>query len=222
VSTRKVADEASHGYLSTLEQLVGQVAERWGNPEAPVRLRGTARQLDAALLQVQSASRPLVRSPFGIRGQDGDNVLGLLGTATRHADVLAAAADIDIDLAPDLRDRVEQIAEVLTGSLHALDHRITTGEPGGTWVRTSPMIHELESALRAPVGPRADRLRVALRELAALDEALAALAANRGLTATIVAFAPAATAPGHDASPATEATETGAGVLRVESSRTAV
>ena len=184
VSTRKVAREASRGYLSALEQLIVQVAERWGNPEAPVRLRGAARQLDAALYQMQSAVRPLIRRPLGTHAKDGDNLLAVLGTATRQAHALAAAADIDIDIAPELRDRVERIAEVFVESLHALDHQIATGEHGGTWVRTSPMIHELESALHAPAGPRADRLRLALHELAALDEVLAGLAGNRGLTTT--------------------------------------
>ena len=194
VSTRKVAREASVGYLSALEQLIVQVAERWRNPEEPVRLRGAARQLDAALYQLHSVVRPLVRMPLRGRDWEGDKLLALLGAATWHARALAAAADIDIDLAPELRERVERIAQVFAESLHALAHRIATGEQGGTWVRTSPMIRELESALRAPAGPRADRLRGALHELAALDEVLAALADNRGLPATIIAAAPIAAA----------------------------
>ncbi|MCW2873401.1 FUSC family protein [Actinacidiphila oryziradicis] len=196
VSTRKVAREAERGYLSALEQLITQVAERWKSPEAPVRLRGAARGVDAALYQMQSVVRPLVRMPLGTRGRGGDNLLALLGTATRHARALASSADIDIDLAPQLRGRVERITEIFTSSLHALDQQVATGERGGTWIRVSPLIRELESVLRAPAGPRADRLRIALCELAALDEVLASLADNRGLTIRTTAAAPSPVAAG--------------------------
>ncbi len=181
VSTRRVAREAKRGYLAALEDLVARVATRWKDPEAPVRLRGAARAVDAALLQVQSVVRPLVRMPLGVRGRGGDNLLALLGTATRHAHALAAAADIDIDLAAPLRERVERITDVLARSLRALDRHLATDEPGGTWVRVSPMIRELQSALHGPDGPRAGRLQTALDELAALDEVLASLADIRGL-----------------------------------------
>ncbi|MEK8174813.1 hypothetical protein NKH77_54460 [Streptomyces sp. M19] len=59
----------------------------------------------------------------------------------------------------------------------------------------SPLIRELESVLRGTTGPRADRLHTALRELAALDEVLAAFADDRGLnttTASATAMPPAA------------------------------
>ncbi len=165
------------------------MAERWKEPDAPVRLRGAARGVDAALLQVQSAVLPLVRMPLAIRGRSGENLLALLGTATQHARGLAAAADIDIDLAPHLRTRVDHITEVLASSLHALDRQVATGERGGTWMRVRPLIHELESVLNGPLGQRADRLHVALRELASLDEVLAGIADSRGLT--IIAAPPA-------------------------------
>ncbi|WP_413804468.1 FUSC family protein [Streptomyces sp. OE57] len=203
VSTRKVARETQRGYLAALEHLIVQVAERWKDPEAPVRLRGATRGVDAALLQVQNVVRPLVRMPLGVGGRSGENKLALLGTATRHAHALAVAADIDIDLAPPLRDRVERVTEVFATSLHALDRQVETGERGGTWVRVSPMIRELESVLRALAGPRADRLHTALRELAALDEVLATLAEHRGLTATTL---PGPSADDRPASPAPSAT----------------
>ncbi|WP_240676997.1 FUSC family protein [Actinacidiphila soli] len=194
LSTRKIAHEAQHGYLAALEQLIVQVAERWKDPEAPVRLRGAARGVDAALYQTQSVLRPLVRMRLGTHAKGGDNLLALLGTATAHARALAVAADID--LAPQLRVRVERLTEVFASSLHALDRQIATGERGGTWIRVSPLIRELEFELRAPAGPRADRLRVALGELAALDEVLASLASNRGLTIRTTASAPSPSAAG--------------------------
>jgi uncharacterized membrane protein YccC len=196
LSTRKIAREAQHGYLAALEQLIVQVAERWKDPEAPVRLRGAARGVDAALYQTQSVLRPLVRMGLGTHRRGGDNLLALLGTATAHARALAVAADIDIDLAPQLRVRVERLTEVFASSLHALDRQIATGERGGTWIRVSPSIRELEFELRAPAGLRADRLRVALGELAALDEVLASLAGNRGLTIRATASAPSPSAAG--------------------------
>jgi hypothetical protein len=193
VPTRKIAREAQHAYMCALEHLVGQVAVRWKEPDAPVRLRGAARGVDAALLQVQSAVRPLVRMPLAIRGGSGENLLALLGTATQHARELAAAADIDIDLTPHLRTRVDHITEVFASSLHALDRRVATDERGGTWMRVRPVIHELESVLSGPLGQRADRLHVALRELASLDEVLAGIADSLGLT--IVAAPPAGALP---------------------------
>ncbi|MEU6118194.1 FUSC family protein [Streptomyces sp. NPDC047117] len=184
VSSRKIAQEAERGYVSALEHLVSQVAERWQDPAAPVRLRGAARGVDAALYQVRGVARPLVRMPVGVRGRGAENRLALLAAATGHARSLAAAADIDIDLAPELAGRVDRITATFVESLHALDHRFATGEPDGTWVRVSPLIRELEGVLHAPSGPRADRLHVALRELAALDEALAGYADDRGLAVT--------------------------------------
>lgn len=195
VSTRKVAREAERGYLSALEQLIAQVAERWKNPEAPVRLRGAARGVDAALHQLRGVVRPLLRMPFGTRGRGGDNLLALLGTATAHARTLAVTADVDLDLAPWARDRIERITEAFTGSLHALDRRIATGEPGGTWVRVSPVIRELGSVLRASAEPWAGRVGVALGEWAALEEVLAGVADNRGLTIATLASDPVTAGP---------------------------
>jgi uncharacterized membrane protein YccC len=205
VSTRKVAREAQRGYLSALEQLIIQVTKRWKDPQAPVRLRAAARGVDGALFQAQSVIRPLIRMPRGVHGRSDEDLLALLGTATEHAHTLAAAADIDIDLAPHLYARLERIAQVFTDSLHALDQHIATGQPGGTWLRVSPMIRELRSVLHAPAGPRSNRLHIALRELTALDEVLAGLADSRGLTTmTVPAIAPA-TAPTAPPTPGTPA-----------------
>ncbi|GAA5035160.1 FUSC family protein [Streptomyces siamensis] len=190
VSTRKISREAAHGYLSALEELIGRLTERWTDPEAPVRLRGAARAVEAALHQMKSVHQPLVRMPRGTRGRGADNLLGLLATATRHAGSLAAAADIDIDPAPRLRTEVEHITQVLTTSVRALGRQITTGEDGGTWVRISPAISELKAVLDSAVGPRADRLHKALCELAALDEVLASIAQDRGMTVTTSTAAP--------------------------------
>ncbi|MEU6575249.1 FUSC family protein [Streptomyces sp. NPDC046805] len=181
VSTRKVAREAAHGYLSALEELIAQLADEWRNPGAPVRPRGAARAVEAALYQMKSVHQPLVRMPRGTRGRGADHLLGLLVTATRHVRSLAAIADVGGDLTPRLRADVERITEVLTTSLRTLDQQITTGGREGIWVRISPMVSELKSVLHPPAGPRADRLYKALSELAALDEALASLAQERGL-----------------------------------------
>jgi len=192
VSTRKIVREAGHAYLSALEQLITQVALRWKEPDASIRLRGAARAVDAALLQVQSVMRPLVRMPLSLRGRRGDNALALLGTATRHAHVLAATADIDITLAPSLLAQVERITAILADSLRVLDQQFATGQRG-TWVRVSPIIGELESALQPPEGPHAKPLLNALHELAAIDEVLAGIAENRRLEVTIPAVATPAT-----------------------------
>lgn len=187
VSSRKIAQEAERGYVSAVEHLISQIVLRWQDPKAPVRLRGAARGVDAALFQVRSVARPLVRMPLGVRGRGAENRVALLATATGHARALAAAADIDIDLAPELAERVERITRTFVTSLNALDRYFATGETDGAWVRVSPLVRELESVLRAPAGPRADRLHTALRELAALDEALAGFADDRGLDTTTAA-----------------------------------
>ncbi|MGN5630431.1 FUSC family protein [Streptomyces sp. AC154] len=184
LSGRRITREAERGYVSAVDDLVSQLALRWEDPEAPVRLRGAARAVDSALFQVVSLVRPLVRMPLGVRGRDADNRTALLTTATGHARALAAAADIDIDLAPRQAERFAHVATVLTGSLRALDHALATGgEPEETWQRVSPLVRELRAELdTAPSGPRAERVRTALRELAALDDALAGYAERCGLT----------------------------------------
>ncbi|MFD7179671.1 FUSC family protein [Streptomyces sp. NPDC059904] len=207
VSTRKISREATHGYLSALEELTAQLDERWKNPEAPVRLRGAARTVESALHQVKSVHQPLIWMPRGTRGRRADNLLGVLGTATRHARSLAAAADVDIDLSPQLRTGVEHVTEILTASLRTLDQHISGGEHGGTWVRISPLISELKSTLPAPAGPGSERFHTALCELAALDEALASLAHERGLTVSTLPSA-ATGRPLHAAVPPSTPTAT--------------
>ncbi|TGN79439.1 FUSC family protein [Streptomyces bauhiniae] len=190
VPTRKVTREAVHGYLSAVEELLDGLAERWRDPTAAVRPRGAARAVEAALHQVDSAYRPLVRMPRGTRGRSADTVLGLLGTATRHARSLAVA--------PSPAYGTGRIMEVLTSSLRALDHRVTTGEHGGTWTRVGPLV----SALRPAGHARPDR---ALCELASLDQALAAFAQEKGMTVvdavgpdTLVTVRGAVRCPEHD------------------------
>lgn len=183
LSGRRITREAERGYVSAVDDLVSQLTLRWEDPDAPVRLRGAARALDSALFQVVSLVRPLVRMPLGVRGRDADNRTALLTTATGHARALAAAADIDIDLAPRQAERFTRITTVLTGSLRALDHALATGEPEESWQRVSPLVRELKAELdTAPSGPRAERIRTALRELAALDDSLAGYAERCGLT----------------------------------------
>ncbi|MFI7382702.1 FUSC family protein [Streptomyces sp. NPDC049813] len=184
LSRRTVVKEAERGYVDALAQVVMQVEQRWSRPEEPVRLRGAARAVDAALIQVQSVVRPLVRMPVGVRGPAAEHRAALLATATGHARALAAAADIDVDLAPRLADRARLITSTLTASLKELDRFFASGEPegAGAWRRVSPLVRELEAELApAPPGPRARRLGTALRELDALDETLAAYAEQAGL-----------------------------------------
>lgn len=183
LSSRRITREAERGYVSAVDELVSQLALRWEDPDAPVRLRGAARAVDSALFQVVSLARPLVRMPLGLRGRDADNRTALLTTATGHARALAAAADIDLDLAPRSAERFARVTSTLSSSLHALDRSLTTGEPGEGWQRVSPLLREMGADLdEAPPGPRASRMRTALRELAALDETLAGYAERCGLT----------------------------------------
>ncbi|MDQ0797818.1 FUSC family protein [Streptomyces sp. B1I3] len=183
LSSRRITKEAERGYVSAVDGLVSQLALRWEDPDAPVRLRGAARAVDSALFQVVSLARPLVRMPLGVRGRDADNRTALLTTATGHARALAAAADMDIDLAPRSAERFALITTTLTCSLQALDRSLATGDPEGCWHRVSPLTRELAAELdTAPPGPRASRIRTTLRELAALDETLAGYAERCGLT----------------------------------------
>ncbi|GAA3738798.1 FUSC family protein [Streptomyces tremellae] len=181
VSNGRLIREAERGYTAAIQQLITQIVERWKDPEAPVRLRGAARGVDAALFQIQGVARPLIKMPIGVRGPDGANRLALLTNATGHARALAAAADTDIDLAPHLAGRIEEIMRTFTESLGALDRRFATGGPEDAWVRIDPLVCELESELGTPSGPRGEQLGTALRELKALDETLAGYAQARGL-----------------------------------------
>ncbi|MFJ8820875.1 FUSC family protein [Streptomyces sp. NPDC102467] len=196
LSRRTVVKEAERGYVDALAQVVMQVEQRWSRPDEPVRLRGAARAVDAALSQVQSVVRPLVRMPVGVRGPAAEHRVALLATATGHARALAVAADIDVDLSPRLAERARLITETLTASLKELDRFFASGEPEGTgaWRRVGPLVRELEAELApAPPGPRARRLGTALRELDALDETLAAYAEQAGLP--VAAEGRTATAP---------------------------
>ncbi|MFI0239908.1 FUSC family protein [Streptomyces sp. NPDC016845] len=207
LSRRTVVKEAERGYVDALAQVIAQVEQRWSRPDEPVRLRGAARAVDAALSQVQSVVRPLVRMPLGVRGPAAEHRAALLATATGHARALAVAADIDVDLAPRLAERARLITTTLTASLKELDRFFASGGeqegaeagsgtdtgtatrtgtgPGtgpGAWRRISPLVRELEAELApAAPGPRARRLATALRELDALDETLAAYAEQAGL-----------------------------------------
>ncbi|MFG2595978.1 FUSC family protein [Streptomyces sp. NPDC048462] len=183
LSGRRITREAERGYVSAVDGLVSQLALRWEDPDAPVRLRGAARAVDSALFQVVSLARPLVRMPLGVRGRAAEHRTALLSTATGHARALAAAADIDIDLAPRQAERFARITATLNRSLQALDRSLAAGEPEESWERVSPLVRDLKAELdTAPPGPRAARIRTALRELSALDESLAGYAERCGLT----------------------------------------
>ncbi|MFF4752164.1 FUSC family protein [Streptomyces sp. NPDC002514] len=182
LSTRTIVREAEHGYVQAVQNLLAQISARWEEPDSPVRLRGAARAVDVALFQVNEVSRPLVRMPLGVRGRRPQHRLALLATAAGHARALAAAADIDIDLSPRLSERVRLITHAFTDSLRALDHHLANGTAQGVWRPVGPLVRELQADVRpASPGPRAQRLQTALRELEALDTALAGFAEQSGL-----------------------------------------
>ncbi|MFF3489874.1 FUSC family protein [Streptomyces sp. NPDC002795] len=182
LARRTVVQEAERGYVDVLAQVVAQVEQRWTRPDTPVRLRGAARAVDAALLQVQAVAKPLVRMPVGVSGPAAEHRVALLASATGHARALASAADIDVDLPPRLVERARLVTSTVTASLKELDRFFATGEPEGTYRRVSPLLRELRTELApARSGPRAQRLHTALRELDALDETLAAYAEQAGL-----------------------------------------
>lgn len=176
LSNRKIIREATQDYLVALERLIAQISERWSAPENQVRLRGAARGVDAALYQTRSALRPAIRMPGIVRSTDADKFLAVLATASGHARALATAADVDID--PHLRDRAEHVLAALGRSLHELQQHLTEGRKTGTWADISPLIRELQSAVRGDARLRENSLLVALDELTALDETLAHLARN--------------------------------------------
>ncbi|GAA4804120.1 FUSC family protein [Streptomyces ziwulingensis] len=196
LSSRRITREAERGYIAAVRDLVTELAARWADPEAPVRLRGVARGVDAALFQVASLARPLVRMPLGGRERATDNRTALLTAATGHARTLAAAADIDVDLAPRLAGRFAHLTAELTRSLDSLERSLSTGAPEDGWRRVGPLARELAAELEpAPSGPRADRVRTTLRELEALDETLAGYAEQCGLPVADAAASPVPGAP---------------------------
>ena len=180
LSNSRMLREAEHGYLEAVETLVTQVVLRWQEPEKPLRLRGAARSVNAALYQVESVARPVVRMPISSRHQENATLLALLGTATRHAKALAAAADADIVVPPELRVPVDQVMHAFTASLREFDRQVTTAERGGTWVRVGPAVRQLASTAGSTEDAGRGRLNTALGELASLDEILAELANRRG------------------------------------------
>lgn len=178
--TRRVARESVRAHLSAVADLVKRVGERWQDPEAPVRLRGAGLAVSSALHQAQAVHHPLLRLPIGGRGRAIGNRLGLLSTATGHAKALAAAADIDIDLPPRIREQVGAVVDTMAGSLASLGGIVVGAGDGGAWVRVDPLLRDLRAELHLATGPRADAMRRSFRELASLDEALAGLAAVYG------------------------------------------
>ncbi|WP_234438480.1 FUSC family protein [Streptomyces sp. NRRL S-340] len=182
LSTRAVVREAEHGYVRAVQNLLTQVSARWEEPDSPVRLRGAARAVDAALFQVAEVSRPVVRMPLGVRGRAPHERMALLNTAAAHARALAVAADVDIDLSSSSAERARLITRALSDSLAALDHHLAHGTAQGVWHRVGPLVQEFQRELRpAAPGPRGRRLQTALHELDALDAALAAFAEQCGL-----------------------------------------
>lgn len=182
LTTRSIVREAEHGYVQAVQQLLTQVSARWQEPDSPVRLRGAARAVDAAVFQVTEVFRPVIRMPLGLRGRGPQHRVALLTTAAGHARALASAADVDIDLSPRLSERAQFITHTLAGSLRALDHHLANGTAQGVWRPVSPLVRELQAEARsAAPGPRAQRLQTALQELEALDTALAAFAEQCGL-----------------------------------------
>ena len=174
LSRRQIIRKATQDYLVALEQMINLIATRWATPQIEVRLRGAARGVDGALHRIRGAMRPSVQIPLTLRSPDADHLLAQLAMVSGHARALAAAADVDVD--PHLRDKAVNILTALGDSLQDLQHHVTETGKAGHWVGIGPLIDELDATVRDNSGPGENALLMALRELTALDEALASVA----------------------------------------------
>jgi uncharacterized membrane protein YccC len=182
--TRRVLRVAMRMYIEALGTLVGHAAARLlaEQPDSASTLHADARDIDASYQALVTTAAPLKRTLFGT-ADEGIGALMRQAAASRHNALnLVNGVESDADLDRDTRADIERGSATLRHSLEIVAGALN-GPRDGTYTRSSSLFDQAQQCLERTNSPL-QNADLAIRDLQAIDETMAAMAHTLHLTVT--------------------------------------
>ena len=178
----RVARVALRGYLAAMASLLRHAYAALGGAEDAIVLQGDTRELNTAYGALAASIQSMRRVGAGAQSQRAGATMAAATAGRRY--VLNLVRDIQPAAAPDpdTTALLDRGCQTLQASLTALQSAVT-GPDGGSYTRSASLFDLIEQRLAAP-GSNAGHDYLALRDLRAIDGALAELAEVLGLDIT--------------------------------------
>jgi uncharacterized membrane protein YgaE (UPF0421/DUF939 family) len=180
--TRRVLTVATRGHIRAMSTLVNNATSRLLGNEAETTLRHDARVLDTAHQALLATVEPLRRNLFGDLDDQTGQFIGLAGTYRYYGRLLVNDTKKVPELDKVTRKELEQASKVLNASIAVL-LQAADGQKGGTFVRAASLFDLVGRRLETSAG-RVQKTQLAIRDLIAIDEAMASVADTMGLKVT--------------------------------------
>jgi uncharacterized membrane protein YgaE (UPF0421/DUF939 family) len=182
--TRRVLRIAMRTYVQTLATLVGHATARLlaDQVDSASTLHTDARDIDASYQALVTTAAPLKRSLFGIPDEGIGALMRQAAASRHHALNLVTGVELDADLDRDTHADIERGSATLRHSLETIAGALN-GPRDGTYTRASSLFDQAQQCLERSAEPLQDA-DLALRDLQAIDETMAAMAEDLHLTVT--------------------------------------
>jgi hypothetical protein len=145
-------------------------------------LRADARDMDASYHALISTAQPLRRSFFGPIDEEVGASVRLAAASRHYGRNLVADVEITADIDCDTRNDIERGSETLRRSLNLVASALN-GPRDGTYIRSSSLFDQAEQRLESTQAV-ARNPQLAIRDLKAIDQAMAAMAQVMNLNVT--------------------------------------
>jgi uncharacterized membrane protein YccC len=182
--TRRVLLIALRTYVQTLATLVAHATARLlaDQADSAGTLHTDARDIDASYQALVTTAAPLKRSLFGTP-DEGIGALMRQAAATRHHALnLVTGVETDAGLDRDTHADIERGSATLRDSLEIIAGALN-GPRDGTYTRSSSLFDQAQQCLERSAAPL-QNADLALRDLQAIDETMAAMAHGLHLAVT--------------------------------------
>ena len=178
----RVARVALRGYLAAMASLLRHAYAALDGAEDAVVLQGDTRELNTAYGALAASIQSMRRVGAGAQSQRAGATMAAATAGRRY--VLNLVRDIQPAAAPDpdTTALLDRGCQTLQASLTVLQSAVA-GPDGGSYTRSASLFDLIEQRLAAP-GSNAGHDYLALRDLRAIDGALAELAEVLGLDIT--------------------------------------
>jgi uncharacterized membrane protein YccC len=185
----RVVRVALRGYLAAMASLLRHAYAALGGAEDAVVLQGDTRELNTAYGALAASIQSMRRIGAGAQSQRAGATMAAATAGRRY--VLNLVRDIQPAAAPDpdTTTLLDRGCQTLQASLTALQSAVA-GPDGGSYTRSASLFDLIEQRLAAP-GSNAGHDYLALRDLRAIDGALAELAEVLGMDITSYDTGPA-------------------------------
>jgi hypothetical protein len=182
--TRRVLRIAMRTYVQTLATLVGDATARLlaDQPDSTSTLHADGRDIDASYQALVATAQPLKRSLFGAPDEGIGALMRQAAASRHHALNLVTGVEIDADIDRDTRADIERGGATLRHSLETIAGALN-GPRDGTYTRSSSLFDQAQQCLERSADPL-QNADLAIRDLQAIDETMAAMAHGLQLAVT--------------------------------------